>query len=451
MRKIRIGSGAGFGGDRIDPAIDLIKRGNLDYIGFECLAERTIALAVQQRSVDPNVGYNDLLEERFRQILPAMQGRKIKIITNMGAANPQAAAVKVAEIARELNLKGIRIAAVTGDDVLDLMPRMLDLLVIENGQLLRSAVGEIISANAYCGVSGILEALQNEVNIIITGRVSDPALFLAPLIHEFGWALDDCQLLGQGTIVGHLLECAAQVTGGYFADPGVKDVPDLWKVGFPIAEVAEDGVFTISKLPQTGGIVSTATVTEQLLYEILDPKAYLTPDVIADFSQVRLNQLAPDVVEIRGGSGWPRSGQLKVSIGLDEGFIGEGEISYGGIGSVARARLAGEIIRKRIEYLQIPVQELRIDLLGINSIYPSELAGRLSNFNQNGHETRLRVAVRTTDRQSAVLVGNEVEALYLNGPAGGGGARKYVKQLIGVLSVMIPETWVKYQVDLLEV
>ena len=450
MRKIKIGSGAGFGGDRIDPAIDLIKRGNLDYIGFECLAERTIALAVQQRSVDPTIGYNDLLEERFRQILPAMQGRKVKVITNMGAANPRAAAGKVAEIACELKITGIRIAAVTGDDVLHLMPRMLELPVMETGQPLRSAAGEIISANAYCGVAGILEALQKDANIIITGRVSDPSLFLAPIIHEFGWSLDHWRLLGQGTVAGHLLECAAQVTGGYFADPGVKDVPDLWQVGFPIAEIAENGVFTISKLPQTGGVVSTATVTEQLLYEILDPKAYLTPDVIADFSQVRLNQLAPDVVEISGGSGLLRSGQLKVSIGLNEGFVGEGEISYGGIGSVARARLAGEIIRKRIDYLQIPVQELRIDLLGINSIYPDGLACRLSNYSEDAHETRLRVAVRTADRQSAVQVGNEVEALYLNGPAGGGGARKYVKSLVGVLSVMIPETWVNYQVDWLE-
>ena len=450
MRKIRIGSGAGFGGDRIDPAIDLIKYGDLDYIGFECLAERTIALAVQQKSNDPSTGYNEMLEERFRQILPAIAGRRVKVITNMGAANPAAAAAKVVEIARGLDITGLRVAAVTGDDVLEILPGMMDLTVLETGRALKDEPGKIISANAYCGVEGILEALRLKADIVITGRVSDPALFLAPVIHEFGWKLDDWHLLGQGTVMGHLLECAAQVTGGYFADPGIKDVPDLWNVGFPIAEIAEDGTFTISKLPQAGGLVSTATVSEQLLYEILDPKAYLTPDVVADFSQVYLQQVQPDVVEVRGGTGFPRSGQLKVSIGLDEGFIGEGEISYGGPGAVARAQLAGEIIRKRIDWLKIPVQELRIDLLGINSLYPDELARQLSAYSNNIHETRLRVAVRTLDRQSAVRVGNEVEALYLNGPAGGGGARKHVKSLIGVLSVLIPNELTKTNVDILE-
>ncbi|NLM15001.1 MAG: DUF1446 domain-containing protein [Clostridiaceae bacterium] len=451
MRKIRIGSGAGFAGDRIDPAIDLIKYGNLDYIGFECLAERTIALAVRQKMNNPDEGYNDLLEERFRLILPAMQGSKVKIITNMGAANPQAAAAKVAEIARSLNISGVRIAAVTGDDVLALLPRMLELPVLETGQPLCACEGKIISANAYNGIDGILEALRRGANIIITGRVSDPALFLAPIVHEFGWTSDNWQLLGQGTVAGHLLECAAQVTGGYFADPGVKDVPDLWAVGFPIVEISPNGGFTLSKLPGSGGLVSTATVTEQLLYEILDPKAYLTPDVIADFSQVQINQVGPDMVQVRGGSGTAPSGQLKVSVGLDEGFIGEGEISYGGPGAAARARLAGEIIRKRIEYRQIPVRELRIDLLGLHSLYPYEMTRKLSNYVDDGHEIRLRVAAGTVDRRAAAAVGNEVEALYLNGPAGGGGARKYIRPVVGVLSVLIPKTWVQCQVKLLEV
>lgn len=450
MRKIRIGSGAGFGCDRIDPAIDLIKYGNLNYIGFECLAERTIALAVRQRADDPSTGYNEMLEERFWAILPAMNGQHVKVITNMGAANPVAAAVKVIEIARELGIKGLRVAAVTGDDILHALPEMMELTVIETGRTLKDEPGRIISANAYCGVKGILEALRLNADIVMTGRVSDPALFLAPVMHEFGWTTEHWNLLGQGTVLGHLLECAAQVTGGYYADPGFKDVPDLWNVGFPIAEVAEDGTFTISKLPGTGGLVSTHTVSEQLLYEILDPAAYHTPDVIADFSRVFLRQLQPDLVEVYGGTGLPKSGHLKVSIGLDEGFICEGEISYGGPGAEARAELAGEIIRKRIEYLKIPVQELRIDLLGVNSLYPKELARQLSDYDEKRHEIRLRVAVRTVDRKSAARVGNEVEALYLNGPAGGGGARKYIKPLIGILSVVVPEELIKVQVQIME-
>jgi len=451
MRTIRIGSGAGYGGDRIDPAIDLIEQGDLDYIGFECLAERTIALAVRQRAADQDLGYNELLEERFRKILPAMSGRRVKVITNMGAANPAAAARKVAEIARSLGVDGLKIAAVTGDDLTDQLQDFMDLPVIESGQLLRNTAGKVISANAYCGVAGILDALRRGANIVITGRVSDPALFLAPVIHEFGWELNDWQRLGQGTVMGHLLECAAQVTGGYYADPGFKDVPDLWRVGFPISEIREDGQLMISKLPSAGGMVTFGTVSEQLLYEILDPAAYLTPDVVADFSRIHIYETGPDRVEVVNGSGHPKTGLLKVSIGLDEGYISEGEISYGGPGSLERARLAGEIIQKRIEYLKIPVNELRIDYLGVNSLYGNQLSRRLESYQETTPEVRLRVAARSTSHAAATLIGREVEALYLNGPAGGGGARQYVRPVIGVVSVLVPENLVRLQVDILEV
>lgn len=451
MRKLRIGSGAGFGGDRIEPAIDLINDGDLDYIGFECLAERTIALAVQERAADPDKGYSDLLEARFRQILPARLGKRVKVITNMGAANPQAAARKVAQIAESLQIRGLKIAAVTGDDVLHLLPEMLDLPVLETGKPLRNVRGNILSANAYCGVAGIIEALRRGADIVITGRVSDPALFLAPIMYEFGWNAGDWHRLGQGTILGHLLECAAQVTGGYFADPVFKNVPDLWNVGFPIAEIDEDGGMVITKLPAAGGMVTCATVTEQLLYEILDPAAYLTPDVIADFSRVTVRQAETDRVEVAGGTGTARSGLLKVSVGIDEGFTCEGEISFGGPGALARAQLAADIIRRRIDYLGLATDDLRFDFLGINSLYRDELSRKMSGFSEDIHEVRLRVAARTRTRETAERIGREVEALYLNGPAGGGGVRRYVRGTVGVLSVFIPESRVCPHVEILEV
>ena len=284
MRSVRIGSGAGYGGDRLEPALDLIRRGNLDYLIFECLAERTIALAQLEKRHDPSRGYNSLFEYRMTAVLDALRRHPVKIITNMGAANPEAAARKTLELARAAGLLGLKVACVTGDDVLSRLSP--ELTIWESGQPLSTLGNDIISANAYLGCDGILEALNAGADIVITGRVADPALVLGPLRHAFGWAADDYDRLGKGILAGHLLECAGQVTGGYFADPGVKDVPELWNLGFPIAEVGEDGSLVITKLPGTGGLVSEATCQEQILYEIQDPTSYFTPDCTADFSGV---------------------------------------------------------------------------------------------------------------------------------------------------------------------
>ncbi|MDE3061821.1 MAG: DUF1446 domain-containing protein, partial [Acidobacteriota bacterium] len=276
MKTVRIGAGAGYSGDRIDPAVELAEKGALDFLVFECLAERTIALAQKARRLDANAGYDPLLEERMRAVLPLCAERRICIVSNMGAAHPMAAARKTQEIARELGLRGLRIAAVTGDDV-------LEILRIESGTL-ESMEGPLppqeqwIAANAYLGATPLVEALAGGADVILTGRVADPALFLAPLVHAFGWRMDDWTRLGQGTVVGHLLECAGQVTGGYFADPGVKggykDVPNLARLGFPIAEVSADGSAVVTKVEGSGGMVTRATCTEQLLYEIQDPAEY---------------------------------------------------------------------------------------------------------------------------------------------------------------------------------
>ena len=445
MKAIRIGTGAGFSGDRIEPAVELAEKGDLDYLVFECLAERTIALAQQAKMKDPKQGYDPLLAERMQAVLPDCRAKGIRIITNMGAANPVAAAEMVREIARSLGLSGIRIAAVAGDDVTETV-RAGDFPLEDTGAPVSTLANQLVSANAYLGAGPIVEALAAGADIVITGRAADPAMFLAPQIHEFGWSMEDWTLLGRGTVVGHLLECAAQVTGGYFADPGYKDVSDLARLGFPLAEVAEDGTAVITKVPGSGGRVTAATCKEQLLYEVHDPACYFQPDVVADFSGVTVSEIGPDRVRVEGGNGRIRTGSLKVSVGYIDSYVGEGQISYAGPGAVARGRLALEIIAERLKLTGVPCQEVRYDLIGIDAI----LGPKLSATPHEPAEVRVRVVGRTDNLADAVRIGNEVEALYLNGPAGGGGATKSAKEVVGIRSVLLPEHLVEPIVSYVE-
>lgn len=440
--KLRIGSGAGYAGDRLEPALELMRRGNLDYIGFECLAERTIALAQREKEQNPRAGFNPMLAYRMEHVLPLAHQKGIGVITNMGAANPLGAMDATAEIAGRKKLRGLCLAAVTGDDVLDQIRSRPNLEILETGASLGSLEDRIVSANAYLGTGPILEALSGGAQVILTGRVADPALFLAPMIHEFGWDSGDYERLGRGTLVGHLLECAGQVTGGYFADPGPKDVRDLWNLGFPFAEVAADGDGFIGKLEGTGGQVSTATVTEQLLYEIHDPAAYITPDCVADFSRVRLETTGTDRVAFSGASGAPPTDTYKVSVGYRNGFLGEGQISYGGANCLDRARLAGDLVSRWLQPVMGDIEDLRIDLIGLDALGP----GRASGQGGELPEVRLRVAGRSPSREVAQKIANEVEALYTNGPAAGGGAGKRVEELISVASVLLPKTEVPTRV-----
>ncbi|MBI6912037.1 acyclic terpene utilization AtuA family protein [Pseudomonas palleroniana] len=440
MKTLRIGSGAGYSGDRIEPAVELAEQGDLDYLVFECLAERTIALAQQARISDPQGGYDPLLSERMRRVLPFVgrhEGRRrLRVITNMGAANPVAAVIEVRRIADELGLN-LRVVAAIGDDVLAaLRPEQR----LDNGQTLGSLGKRLISANAYLGVDAILQALHADADVVITGRVADPSLFLAPQMFEFGWAADDWQRLGRGTLVGHLLECAGQVSGGYFADPGVKDVADLARLGFPLAEVDAEGEAVITKVSGSGGRVSRATCTEQLIYEVHDPAAYLTPDVTADFSRVAFVEEGIDRVRAQGAAGHARPEQLKVSVGYLDGWIGEGQMSYGGPGAVARAQLARDIVLKRLEWTGVKMQDVRAELIGMDSLHGPR--SRVEPW-----EVRLRVAARCEDRDEAVRVGNEVETLYTNGPSGGGGASKSVRQVVAVASLMVPRSVVNPRIQ----
>jgi hypothetical protein len=442
MRTIRIGSGAGYSGDRIEPALELAEKGDIQYLVFECLGERTVALAQQARLKNPEAGYDPLLEERMRAVLPVCAAKGIKIVTNMGAANPLAAARKVGSIARSMGLSSLKVAAVTGDDVLDACKER-DLPIMEFDGGISQLGNRLISANAYLGAGPMAEALRGGADVVITGRASDPALFLAPLLHAFGWPMDDWNLLGKGIVAGHLLECAGQVTGGYFADPHFKDVENLARLGFPIGEVGEDGSLVITKVEGSGGAVTVQTCKEQLLYEVHDPVRYLQPDVTADFSQVTVEEVGKDRVRISGGRGSERPATLKVSVGYVDGFIGEGQMSYAGPGALARGRLALDIVRERLKLTGVAASELRFDLIGVDSLHGAQVSARANE----PYEVRIRVTGRTDNLREAVRIGNEVETLYTNGPAGGGGASKSAHDVVAVASVLLPRELARPQVQ----
>ena len=437
-KPLRIGTGAAFSGDRIDPALALARQGRVDYLVFECLAERTIALAQLRKRRDSSKGYDPLLERRFEQLLPLMKKNRFRVVTNMGAANPVAAGDAIVAIADRLGI-AVKVAVVTGDDVLDRLDRASPTL--ETGRPVAD-VGPLVSANAYLGAAALIPALETGADIVISGRVADPSLFLAPIAYHYGWALDDFDRLARGTMIGHLLECAGQLCGGYYADPGRKDVPKIADIGFPFADVDRDGNAVFGKLPGTGGAINRATVTEQLLYEVMDPAAYLTPDVIVDFSSVMLREIGPDRVEAKGATARSRPPQLKVSVGYLAGFVGEGEMGYAGTNALARARLAGEIVRHR---LGPTFAEVRIDLIGSTSLH-----GQAFDRDEKPYEVRLRVAARAPTAEAAMVVGEEVESLYTNGPAGGGGARKYVHEQIGIVSTLIDRNSVTAEVTVKE-
>jgi Acyclic terpene utilisation family protein AtuA len=435
MKTLRIGCGAGYSGDRLDPAIELAEKGSLDYLVFECLAERTIALAQLCRLRNPESGFDPLLKERMRAVLPICQRNRTRIITNMGAANPEAAAHATVAVATELGLSGLKVASVLGDDV-------LSLIRIGRYPLNNVPDDSIVSANAYLGAGPIVEALGLGADVVITGRTSDPALFLAPMMHEFRWREDDWRTLGQGTVIGHLLECAGQITGGYFADPSSKkEVPNLARLGFPLAEIQHDGTAVVTKVSGSGGMLTRHTCLEQLLYEVQDPAAYITPDVVADFSTVVLEEDGPDRVRVSGAEGKNAPADFKVSIGYRNGFLSEGEISYAGSGALLCARLAQKILEERLAW--IGFDEVECSFIGVNSIHGLALSPASP---QEPYEVRLRIAARARSLADAQHVFREVEALYTNGPAGGGGATGSAREIIAMENLLLPRSLVRTQV-----
>lgn len=432
VREVRIGAGAGFAGDRIDPAVELAQRAELDYLVFECLGERTVALGQKRRRADPAAGFDPLLEARMRAVLPACHRQGTRIITNSGSANPAAAGELVARVAADLGIEGLRVAVVTGDDVTPLV-RDLDPVLWETGEPLSRWPHPLMSANAYIGADAIAEALAGGADVVVTGRCADPSLYVAPLAHDFGWHLGDPDIVGKGTLVGHLLECAGQLTGGYFADPLTKPVQGMARLGFPYAEVAADGTAVLTKCAGSGGRVDTQTCAEQLLYEVDDPRRYITPDVVADFSAVEFEQQGADRVAVSGATGRSRPDSLKVTLGFDEGWQGEGQITYAGTRCLERARWAGEIVRERlVDVHGLTPDQIHVEYIGAGAAF------RGLGDPGDPVEVRLRVAVHTPDEQRAAAAGWEVEALYTNGPSGGGGARRSHGSVVAVRSCDIP-------------
>jgi hypothetical protein len=438
----RVGNCAGFSGDRVDaagPVVDtLIELGGPSAIFFETLGERTVALAQLEKRRDPARGYEPMLERLLEPILVRCAGHGIPIIGNFGAANPPGAAMVIAKLARRLGLPDLRIGVVYGDDVRERLDTATH-EVYEADTGLDMGGGDVVSANAYLSARPIVDALKSGAQVVVTGRTGDPSLALAPLIHHFGWAYDDWAKLAIGATAGHLLECGAQITGGYYYDPGYKDIPDPANIGFPIAEVHADGRLIITKAARTGGLVNEQVVKEQLLYEIHDPAHYITPDVTLDFSGVTVREIGADRVAVSGIRGRPAPDKIKATVCFDGGWLGEGEISYAGPNCLARARAAADVLLQRLKLRRLMV-EARVDLIGVASVHAGDSG---STWREQTHsqaqDIRVRLAVSARTQDDADQAAREALALYCCGPAGGGGVRWRVTPRIRTRSyLMLP-------------
>lgn len=453
MGKVYIGCGAGFSGDRFDAAVPVVatlaSAPGERFLIYEVLAERTLAIAQKLKRENPDQGYSPFLDAYLPLVLADCHRHGIRIVTNMGAANPLGAAKRVHQLAQELGIGGLKVAAVTGDDLTSTMSEA----EIRAQPLIEGlAFGDraIVAANAYLGARPVAQALVTGAHIVLVGRTTDAALSLGPLIHVHGWSADALDLLAQGTVCGHLLECGAQVSGAYFPDPGFKDVADLANVGFPIAEVGEDGDLVITKAADTGGLVNRATVIEQLLYEVHDPHSYLTPDVTLDIGEVKLEEIGPHRVRVHGARGKPPPATLKATVCFDAGWLGEGEISYAGPNALARAQLAASVVRSRCKSIGIS-EQVRVEVLGTQAIFDNDTQQRRSHvaFPSDG-EYRVRASVRSARRNVAQRVSDEVLSLYCSGPAGGAGVRQQLTAQVSTASILVDRARVQPKITLVE-
>jgi hypothetical protein len=448
-RSIRIGAGSAWWGDRVEPAQRIAEQGALDYLCFETMAEATVSAAQVRARKDPSFeGYDTYLDDRMQAVLPSCVRNGTRIVSNQGWIHPDGAARRIVHWLQKMGHKGVKVAAVNGSLITE---RAISLThtIMETGDPTSTLAPSLISAEAYLGAEPIVEALRQGAQIVVTGRVADPSLFLAPMMYEFGWKEDDWAKLGQGIGIGHLLECGAQVTGGYFSDPGFKDVPEPWNFGFPIAVVESDGSAVLTKLAGTGGEINLRTVKEQMLYEVHDPANYLTPDVVADFTTARLEQLGPNQVRVSNIAGKPRTPTLKVSLGCTEGFIGEDMFFYAGPGALRRAQLAKTILTERFRIVGLQADEVRIDFLGLNAIHGVATPPDAPE----PYEIAVRVAARTRTREQANKVGREVDGMAVSGIAHTGKRVPHgdrVREVIGVWSSLIPREAVPASVSYFE-
>lgn len=450
MRTVRIGAGQGFYGDSLLPVLDVARYGDVKYIGFDTLAELTLAILEKGRRREPGTGYTRDVVPMMRNLLPIAKERGIRLITNAGGINPRGAARAVAEVARELGLS-LKIACVTGDDIFDRLDELAALGVQfadpATGQTLADVRDRVLFASVYLGANVVADALATGADVVITGRTTDTAQFLGPLIHEFGWARDDWDRLAQGIILGHLMECSGQVTGGNY-QVGWEEIPDLHRIGFPIAEVSEDGSFVLTKAPGTGGKVDLKSVKEQFLYEIHDPTTYVTPDVVCDLTTTRLEQVGENRVRVSGTRGRPAPPTLKALLGFADGWMGEGYISFSWPKAYSKAKRAAQIIRARLEMQGVRPEEIHEEYIGINSLWGALAPEPVDEDQIN--EVRLRIAIRTRNRRDCEILAREFPPLLLSGPptASAVAGTPQPRELMGLWSALIPREWIEPHVQI---
>lgn len=452
-RTVRLGAGMAFWGDSVRPAIDMVERGEIDYLCCDHLAELTMSILAKQKAGHPDRGYTRDIIELLRGALPSCLAKGVRVISNSGGANPRAAADAVVALCQELGLTGVRVAVVTGDNIeaeIDALAESgVDFANMDTGAPLSSVREQLTHAAVYTGCEGIVAALGAGADVVICGRVTDIALYLGPLIHEFGWATDDWQRLGMATVVAHAIECGGQATGGLYAADWA-GVDGLEELGYPIAEVSDDGTAVLTKTPGTGGRVDIGTVSEQLVYEILDPANYLTADVTADFTQVRLEEVGPDRVRITGGSGKPAPATLKVNMGYRAGFIGEAQFTYTWPDAWAKSQRGLAFLKKRLARAEFVHGDEIVEYLGHTSMWGSRVP---PPTDPDTPEIVVRYAARCPDQVQARKVFTESVPLYNNGPAGvaGVGTRPPLKELYAIWPCLIPREHVTQSVELLEV
>ncbi len=452
--KIRIASGQGFWGDLIDAPYQQVTEGDIDYLVMDYLAEVTMSILQKQKNKNPKLGYAKDIPELMERILPICKEKNIKVITNGGGVNPESCAEAVIEVAKKLGIQNLKIAVVLGDNIKDNIDEIItsgcELNNMETGESIVNVKDKLLSANVYFGAFPIVQALQQGAEIVITGRTTDTGLTLAPMIYEFGWNEKDYDLLSAGTIAGHILECGGQASGGNFLGDW-QSINNLENIGFPIVEAFPNGEFIVTKHESLGGKVSVETVSEQLVYEIGDPKKYITPDCIADFTSINLEEIGENKVRVFGIKGYEATETFKVSCSYSDGYSAIGTLTYSWPQALTKAKAADKILRARLEKLKLNFEEIRTEFVGYNSCH-GPLSTELEEDKIN--EVVFRIAVRSKDYNSVERFGKEIAPLILTGPpsvTGFAGGRPKPSEVIAYWPALMPKKLVTHSIKIFEI
>lgn len=449
MKTVRIGAGQAFYGDSIRPPIEMARKADVNYISFDALAELTLAILAKDRQKNPAHGYTKDLVPLMKGILGPATERGIKLITNAGALNPKGAAAAVAEVARSLGLKGLKIGVITGDEILprldELYSQGINLSDMNGGKSAAEVRDRLLFANAYLGAAPIARALSMGAHVVITGRTTDTALWLGPLLYEFQWAADDWDQIAGGLLMGHIVECTAQATGGNFSGRWW-EVSEPWRIGYPIAEVQENGEFVVTKAEGTGGAVTFDTIKEQLLYEMHDPSNYMTPDAVVDVTDVRLTEVGKDRVLVTGAKGRPAPPTLKAVMGYSNGWLAEGRMMYAWPDAYPKAKAAAALLEQILKQTRFPALETHVEYMGINALHGPLAPEPASEPN----EVMLRYVVRTEKMEDAARLGREIPYAGLAGPPHVSGVGGVIppRELLGMVSVLLPRELIEERVEI---